>query len=313
MLPNIRPEFTWVDKGLLIVPRTGEHGYQREIAEPRRYQGGALMTLRPLGSGAIAESIRRDFCWTLFGALIVVRRQDGNLVALDGGHRLEAIRHLDSVTTVPCLVYRLENVADEATIFRAINRIRTQLSLVDDHRAAIVAKDDLALKIQEIVASGGRYIAKNNRDRDGIFFVKALRRALVANEPATRSSMEIVTRLCEGRRIDEYMFKAFFAAEDRLSAQRQPKSLSREYADSVLATGYDLICREIRRERLNPDKTTKPIDWAKAVVKVVNTFSKSTIRLEQPGRPVKVPQKVRPVEIRSAVGRRRNGGVHAAA
>lgn len=88
MIPHIRPQFNWVDKKTLLIPRDGPGGYQRAITKKA---AGNLDPIRSVGSAGVVERMRKNFCWTLFGALMIVRRPNGDLIVLDGGHRMEAI------------------------------------------------------------------------------------------------------------------------------------------------------------------------------------------------------------------------------
>ena len=319
MVPNIKPDYVWIDKSLLIVPREGSDSYQRSPRQwPDRLRYSTLIPSKSIGSGSMVKHIRQHFCWALFGALTVIRRPNGDLIVMDGGHRLDAVKQMDAISAVPCLVTAIENVKAEAELFRAMNRLRTQLSIVDDHRAAVVQGDAMALKIEAMVRKAGRKIGavaqtpKAFRDKGAIYCLSALRRAVSENEGAADASLQILSALCEGKPIDEYMFKAFFAGEQKLRVLKTPHSFAGDLREVVLRTGHDLISAEIRRERLNPERKTGPNDWAQAVARAVNKFSGITVvKLSQPG--PKLGRRVggKPVEIASQIGARNFNGADA--
>lgn len=63
--------------------------------------------------------IQREFSWFSFGVLTVVQREDDYYYVVDGQHRLKATHDLKLIRTVPCLVFRLTSVQQEAMAFLA--------------------------------------------------------------------------------------------------------------------------------------------------------------------------------------------------
>lgn len=308
MIANIRPQFNWIDKKTLLIPREGEGGYQRPIYQAA---GNNDPDKRP-GGGLLVVKMRRNLSWTLFGALTVVRRPTGDLVVLDGGHRMEAIRHMDSISEVPCLIYGVNSLQEEAEIFRAINRMRTQLGVYDDHRAAVVQQEGMALKIDAAIASMGRRPARITGPTT-INCLRSIRVAMRKDEKTTLSMLGFLGELCHGHALDQYILGAFIHAEQRLQDRKTPLSLAGVYRKAVIDTGCELIAREIRREIIKGEGPSKPSIWARGAINAINQFSKAGIMLDPPGRPRKAKPPVKAVEIRSQIGQRHNGGSHAAA
>src|SRR5947209_4476745 len=99
-------EFRMIHKGDLKID-DGPTGYQREALSPEKI-----------------DAIRRDFYYAAFAALVVALRPDGTFWILDGGHRWRASLGLDSITHLPCLVFKVASISHEAGVFRKINELR---------------------------------------------------------------------------------------------------------------------------------------------------------------------------------------------
>jgi hypothetical protein len=111
-------EFLSIHKKLLSVDRS----YQRDLNERR------------------AISIAREFNWVRFGVLSVARREDGSLWVFDGQTRLQAVKKLQSIQAVPCVVFDLGNsIQREAMAFIEINMGSKAVNGVDKYRAMLRA------------------------------------------------------------------------------------------------------------------------------------------------------------------------------
>lgn len=309
MIPHIKPEFNWVDKSSLLIPRDGATGYQRVITDL-----GAAVS----GSGGNFRRIKRQFSWTLFGALLCVRRHNGDLVVFDGGHRLDAVRDMDSISAVPCLIYRIEDIRQEAEVFRAINKWRTGLLLADDHRAAVIQGDATALNIQTAINKLGR-TASRYASPTTISCISSLRKIFAHDAQRAAGVVQLAGEMCAGEPLDKYTIDALFFIENRLADKNSGESLLDGYRQALLNVGGGVISAAIKRERAkigdsasSPGRTER---WARAAVDAINDFSRLDIKLDKRGRGRPRKQSLtRSVEIKSQVGRRGfNGGAPAAA
>ena len=77
---------------------------------------------RDLSEQKVVE-LTKLFMWAAFGVLTIVER-DGRFLVADGQHRLYAVLRRSDVTFVPCIVFKVNSIEEEAKIFLAINTSR---------------------------------------------------------------------------------------------------------------------------------------------------------------------------------------------
>jgi len=88
------------------------------------------------------------------GCPTVGKRRDGSLWIVDGQQRVESMRGLGH-TRVLCLVFRSRGVADEAEVFRIINRDRKKVNKNREFIAGLAAGDEECYEIKKAVEGAG--------------------------------------------------------------------------------------------------------------------------------------------------------------
>jgi hypothetical protein len=129
-------DFAWIGVDEITVDPT----YQRAIS--------------PSKVNAIVEGFDID----VFGVVYLAQREDGTLVALDGQHRVAAVRDKfgpDATKKIPCFVLRNLAHQDEARIYYKMNRHRLQPTAFDGFRARLVFGDEVAVAIKKILDDRG--------------------------------------------------------------------------------------------------------------------------------------------------------------
>lgn len=105
---------------------------------------GALQSRR-------VEKIINDFKEEQVGILIVSKRENGDLVVLDGFHRSTALKRL-GVEKVMCQVYEGLCLKEEAEKYLYLNKERKQPRAIDDYKVSLVAGDEKTLIVQNLLA-----------------------------------------------------------------------------------------------------------------------------------------------------------------
>lgn len=136
-----KPELLWLALDLLGF----DERYQRSIERK--------------ASKALIAHIAANFTWARFGAVMVVRRQEGEGGAayrvLDGQHRVEGARRA-GVTSVPCIVVPLTGgLREEALAFVGANTHRVTVGPLQIHRARLAAGDNGASLIARVCKAAG--------------------------------------------------------------------------------------------------------------------------------------------------------------
>jgi hypothetical protein len=121
------------------------------ISVDARYQ-------RPLNTRWVSE-IARGFDPVLLGVVLVSERDDGSRYALDGQHRIEAIRLREQgEALLPAMVYKGLSLELEAHIFAETNRNQLKLQPGWAFRARLLAGDKNAHAIKGIVEEYGFHL-----------------------------------------------------------------------------------------------------------------------------------------------------------
>lgn len=119
---------------------------------------------RPVSLSQI-KKIVNNFKPALFGVLELSRR-DGSFTVFDGQHRLQAAKEL-GIISVPAVIHDDLNVEQEATLFSELQTERRSLMPMDRFKARLVAKEELAIKINEMLEKNNFEIARNKHEDDG--------------------------------------------------------------------------------------------------------------------------------------------------
>lgn len=99
----------------------------------------------------VVKSIVKDWDWAAFGAISVVPREDGWLYATDGGHRTTAAMERSDIDLLPCMVFKLDSIEEEAGAFRRANEARKNVTAIEKFKAGVVEKDPLYMKIKALL------------------------------------------------------------------------------------------------------------------------------------------------------------------
>lgn len=117
-------DLVWVPKTELQV----DHQYQRALIDSK------------------VLSICKEWSWVSCGALTVARRENG-LFVVEGQHRLAAAMKRFDIVKLPCVVFEVESIKQEAQGFLDANTKRKAVTVLDKHLAGLVAGNPRAAKL----------------------------------------------------------------------------------------------------------------------------------------------------------------------
>lgn len=125
---------------LMMIPKT-------QLSVDPSYQRG-------LNLGKVT-SICREWSWVAFGALSVSKRPNGGYYVMEGQHRLEAALRRSDIKELPCVVFDLTSIEQEAEGFIDANTKRKAVDVLSKHSAGLVAKNARALKLEAAIQCAG--------------------------------------------------------------------------------------------------------------------------------------------------------------
>lgn len=216
--------FAWINKHELQL----DPEYQRQrISEPR------------------IRAIASEFSWVAFGTLSVAHR-DGDLFIMDGGHRWKASKLRIDIDKLPCMIFETMNQIVEAQGFIDINVNRRAVGMSERWNAMIIAGDSVALKLRDLIAKTGHFMAPGSSDPKAVQCVHSLYTKAKQDWDRIARLWPVIVQVCSGNPISQRLIFATFYVEGLLAANN--KSLAAGvYLKRLLAAGYDEITTEINR------------------------------------------------------------------
>lgn len=133
-------ELEWIDKTLLKV----DEAYQRNTSNEKVW------------------FIAREWSWVACGAIIVAKRMGTGFFIIDGQHRVLAAQERSDIDKLPCIVFQVDSVINEAEGFLGANSKRKPLTAVDKYKAMLVTRDPRAVMVESLLNAANRSMSKNS-------------------------------------------------------------------------------------------------------------------------------------------------------
>ena len=148
----------------------------------------------------VSETKIRDIAgkwdWLLLGALSVIEREDGTYWVFDGGHRTRAAFYRDDIDLLPCIVYQITSVNDEAKAFVARNTMVSNVSAFDRFHAAAFANEPVAKTAEAMLQEFGLIPVKGGTQSGKcISCVGALQKCIEVNADDTKKVLSFCMKL----------------------------------------------------------------------------------------------------------------------
>lgn len=121
--------------------------------------------LSSVASARLIAAITEQLDWRLFLPLVVSRRADGRMFIVDGQHRWEGAKARGDIIYAPCTVIEGLTQGEEAKLFYRLNRNRKPVTKIDLWRSEVMAGDENALQLADIIARAGLVVVDCSRDR----------------------------------------------------------------------------------------------------------------------------------------------------
>lgn len=252
-------KFMMLPKEKLII---AEDTYQRKMTSQKR-----------------VDKIANNWDWHLVGAIIVSER-NGKYYVVDGGHRVRASMKLNGmVKELPCMVYKKDGVQDESKTFMG-QEDRKNLSCYDRHRAALCAKDPVAIQVDKIANESGYRIS----DSAGDFVFQAiasLYKAVKSNAQIASQALSVCADIAGGERIFQCVFEGLFHLEVKYSEQHRKSMLTDHNIDKLKKAGMISMLREINglRAQCGTNSVNCKKISASAILNILNKGVRNKIKV----------------------------------
>lgn len=211
--PDQRGELMWLNKSIIEF----DEAYQRELN---------INKCRELAS---------NWSWAAFGCITVAMRE-GRYFAVDGMHRTVASRHRSDIDVLPCIVFKSMGQEDEAAAFLRANQNRKAIRTLDSHRAAILAGDSVAKRVQRLIDTNGYTISSSNK-ANGIKCIGVMHKLARTKYDILADVFPLVAELCSGGMVKETVLEGLCYlqanADDQVTSPKWSKRLLQVGADEL--------------------------------------------------------------------------------
>lgn len=244
---------------------------KRELRIPSEYQRAA--------NEKKILAIASDFMWPAFGVASVARRKDGTLWVFDAQHRVLAAWRRDDIGELPCIVYDIDEVSEEARLFIQANTLRKPLTSVDKHKAYVRAGESTATVVDDLARIAQRRIGGDSSPTS-IRCVTLLRSWIERDEALVRKMWPLIIRICAEKTMPERVIDTLLYIESRISPDRT--LTERTLANRLVARAADGINRDAADAAALYKKGGASV-WAVGVLETLNKGIKKGKRLSLSG------------------------------
>ena len=210
-------QLTWLNKSELLI----DHSYQR-AAKPGR-----------------VLKIAQSWSWLACGVIIVAKRfadKKWHHFVVDGQHRVLAALKRSDIDTLPCLVFHTRSAVEEAAGFYDANTNRRMPTSIEKWRAMLLAGDEHAMVVDDLITSIGRSVASVSGPT-GVRCLSSMLRAANADEACLRRVWPVVAAVCKGQALHERLLEGLFYIEQHLP---EGQSLAdRRWQERVIRAGFE--------------------------------------------------------------------------
>lgn len=112
---------------------------------------------------AKVKAISAAWSWLSLGALVVAERE-GKFWLVDGMHRGLAAKRRSDITYLPCVVFKTEDIKEEARAFLDLNTGRKPVTSAAKFKAMVAAEDEIAVFVQQMCDSLGLKVSTYSKN-----------------------------------------------------------------------------------------------------------------------------------------------------
>lgn len=243
--PETPGAFAWLPKEKILI----NHAYQRDRINETRI-----------------NEIASAWSWIRCGALSIAKRE-GKFYAMDGQHRLLAAMKRADIETMPCIIFTAESLEVEANSFVALNSHKTAVAGVDRFKAMVVAGDQMALAVRNMLQDTGHSVGPTSSAKTVSCILTIWK--MYSRDPSTMESLwPLIADVAPGQAITDSLVRSMFGVE-KLVQRKQKTIVEPPYRAKLIEFGALGIVNGCRQEKQIIGKGGERIETA-ALVKMLN-------------------------------------------
>lgn len=192
------------------------------------------------------RQIASEFLWASFGCVLVNERPDGTYMVFEGQHRVGAAKMRSDVTYVPCMVFVLPEVSDEAGAFFTVNSTRVGLHGFEKWNSQLIMGDEATVIINAMLKEEGYRVAKSGNNTTAC--VGALRNSYQRFREPFERVWPLIARMHKGDQIRDNEVKGMVWLEANLADGNSlnSKEWGRKFVQARLSELRETVDRQRR-------------------------------------------------------------------
>ena len=204
--------------------------------------------------------------WIRCGALSIAKRE-GKFYVMDGQHRLLAAMKRADIDLLPCIIFDAESLEVEADSFVALNSNKTAVAGVDRFKAMVVAGDQVALAVRNMLQATGHSVGPTSSSKTVSCILTIWK--VYSRDPATMEALwPLIADVAPGQAITDSLVRSMFGVE-RLVQRKQKTIADHPYRGKLIEFGALGIVNACRQEKQIIGKGGERIETG-ALVKLLN-------------------------------------------
>jgi len=246
-----RGKYAEINKHEMVI----DHEYQRRANERR------------------ILAITKNWSWVAFGTIAITKRNSKYYV-LDGQHRVMAAMRRSDVEELPCMVFELNGIEEEALAFIMLNKERKPPISIDTFQAEVATKNPAALLVKDLCEKANRVIGRA-ANAGTVQCTGALLQYAAKNPEVLKRLWPLLMKFFEGRIFHERLVKGFMYLELYL----ENNSLTeKKLTERVLQIGWDKLYKACGDYQALTGKGGEKV-WAQGMLIAINAKGKEKFKL----------------------------------
>lgn len=160
-----------------------------------------------------ARTIAADFSWMAFGTAAIAHREDGTFWAYDSQHRIVAAQMRSDISMIPCMVYKVDDIREEAAGFLNANVNRKPLAYIHKHNAHIIRGDESAIALHDLLVKHDYTPIKGRKEGRYIACLAVLAKNIKTDREAMERVFPVIIDAAANGFILERLLDGFFYLE----------------------------------------------------------------------------------------------------
>lgn len=181
-------EFKMINKHKLMIDRS----YQRNASKGR------------------VKLINKDWSWLACGVIIVASREEG-LFVVDGQHRVLAALSRADIEMLPCMIFKVDEIKEEAKGFLTAQVGRKSLTSYDKFAAQIIAGDENAIFVKQLLDKYDLVSGNTSSTSDGktVKCLYCMMQWASYNKSVFEQVWPLIVEVCKGNIIKDRIVSGF--------------------------------------------------------------------------------------------------------